>query len=68
MYELKITGFKTKKQAEQFRDWYSGQGEQDAAIWFECRKSEGNLDVEYMHTKSFSDWNNDTLGMEIEPQ
>lgn len=27
----------TKKQAEQFAQWYSGQGEQDIGIWFDAR-------------------------------
>lgn len=48
MYNLTFTGFKTKAQAEAFRDWYSGQGEQDATVWFECRKEEGEIDVDFM--------------------
>lgn len=48
MYTLKIDGFKTKEQAEAFLNWYEGQGEQDANIWFECRKSEGGIDVDFM--------------------
>jgi len=31
MYTVKVTGFKTKAQAEAFREWYSGAGEQDAS-------------------------------------
>lgn len=27
----------TKKQAKIFAEWYEGQGEQDADIWFECQ-------------------------------
>lgn len=49
-YQVNVTGFKTKQQAEQFVEWYEGQGEQDAAIWFECRKDEGTLDVDFMPT------------------
>lgn len=48
MYSLKIDGFKTKAQAEAFVKWYEGQGEQDANIWFECRKAEGKIDVDFM--------------------
>ena len=48
MYSLKIEGFKTKAQAEAFVKWYEGQGEQDANIWFECRMSEGEIDVDFM--------------------
>lgn len=34
-FEVTITGFDTKAQAEAFIQWYNGQGEQDAAVWFE---------------------------------
>ena len=49
MYELRITGFKTKAQVEAFASWYEGQGEQDADIWFECRKDDGEIDIDSMH-------------------
>lgn len=29
-----FTGFTSRKQAETFVEWYSGQGEQDADPWF----------------------------------
>lgn len=45
---LEIKGFKTIAQAKAFIDWYEGQGEQDACIWFECRKDEGEIDVDFM--------------------
>lgn len=48
MYELKIKGFKTKEQAKAFIEWYEGQGEQDAQIWFEARVYEGKIDVDFM--------------------
>jgi hypothetical protein len=48
MFELKITGFNTKAEAEAFASWYEGQGEQDACIWFECRKDDGEIDVDSM--------------------
>lgn len=48
MYNLNIGGFKTPEQAEAFISWYEGQGEQDAQIWFECRKDEGEIDVDFM--------------------
>lgn len=49
MYSLKIIGFKTQQQVEEFIRWYEGQGEQDAATWFECRCSDGELDVDTMN-------------------
>ena len=64
-YEVRVTGFKTKAQAEEFMNWYSGQGEQDASIWFECRKAEGTLDVDFMPADSFSDWNGNTIEMNL---
>ena len=45
---LEIKGFKTIAQAKAFIDWYEGQGEQDASIWFECRQEEGEIDVDFM--------------------
>ena len=34
-FNVLIKGFETKKQAETFISWYSGQGEQCSDIWFE---------------------------------
>lgn len=47
-YSLTIKGFKTAAQAKAFIEWYEGQGEQNASVWFECRQSEGQLDVDFM--------------------
>ncbi len=52
MYSVKVVGFKTKEEAKQFIEWYSGQGEQDLPVWFECRKSEGLIDIECLYTDS----------------
>ena len=46
-----------------FPDWYEGQGEQDAEIWFECRKDEGEIDIGTMYvdyTKPY-EWQDNTL-------
>lgn len=48
MYSLKINGFKTKSQAEAFIQWYEGQGEQDASVWFGERQHDGQIDVDFM--------------------
>lgn len=48
MFSVKVEGFKTEAQAKAFIEWYEGQGEQNASIWFECRKSEGEIDVDFM--------------------
>lgn len=48
MYEVRITGFKSKAQAEAFINWYSYQGEQQSPIWFEERKRDGDIDVDTM--------------------
>lgn len=48
-YTLTIKGFKTKEQVLAFASWYEGQGEQDACVWFECRKEEGEIDVSVMN-------------------
>lgn len=47
-YTLKIEGFKSKRQVEEFIRWYGGQGEQNAADWFDARMAEGKLDVDFM--------------------
>jgi hypothetical protein len=47
-FTLTIKGFKTKEQALEFAKWYEGQGEQDAAYWFEERKEEGKIDIDFM--------------------
>lgn len=63
MYSLKINGFKTKAQANAFIDWYEGQGEQEAQVWFECRQDEGEIDVDFMPvdvSKKYK-WVGDTL-------
>jgi hypothetical protein len=67
MYEVKIKGFKTKKQAQEFINWYSGQGEQDASVWFEARKAEGKLDVSFMPIDYTNrpDWNGNTYEAEV---
>ena len=40
-FDVTVKGFKTRDEAETFMSWYEGQGEQDAAVWFECRQDEG---------------------------
>lgn len=63
--QLVISGFKNKKQAEAFMNWYEGQGEQDACLWFEeeCGCSS-------MMTKCPThppDWRDNQLHMTVEP-
>lgn len=48
MFNLNISGFQTKEQANAFISWYEGQGEQDAAPWFENMMEDGDLDVDFM--------------------
>lgn len=66
-FSLLITGFKTPEQVKAFADWYEGQGEQDASIWFECRVDEGKLDVDFMpvdvHTRYT--WEGNTMKMKL---
>lgn len=64
--KLVISGFKTKAQVEAFWDWYSGQGEQDSRIWFECRKDEGEIDVKAMYSSSNTFWNGDEYYVGVE--
>ena len=48
MFNLEIKGFESKNEVEEFIKWYEGQGEQDACIWFSCRKQEGKIDRDFM--------------------
>lgn len=68
-YEIHMTGFKTKAQAEEFVKWYEGQGEQEAAVWFECRKSEGVIDTDFMPVDCIKTyplvWSEAVLKMEL---
>lgn len=72
MFKVLIEGFNTKAEAEEFINWYSGQGEQDADIWFECRKSDGDIEVDSMHVdcgKTFPlACNDDIIKMVIKPR
>ena len=71
MFELVIKGFTSKAQVEEFVKWYSGQGEQDAAPWFECRRSEGLIDCDYFLTDIEGTfpltWNGNQLPMRVVP-
>jgi len=63
---LTVTGFNTIKEAEEFCNWYSGQGQDDACIWFEARKSEGVINCEFMDTSCYSATNNHNIEMTLE--
>ncbi len=62
-YELRLKGFRTKEQVEAFFDWYGGQGEQDASVWFEERRDEGEIDVDFMPVDVMKspDWENNVM-------
>jgi hypothetical protein len=47
-YTLIIKGFTSMAQVKAFADWYDAQGEQDSAIWFECRQDKGEIDCSYI--------------------
>ena len=69
MVTLKIGGFKTKAEVEAFIGWYEGQGEQDACIWFECRKSMGLIDVDSMNMDMYFGikWAGDEATIMVKP-
>jgi len=70
MYKLVVTGFNTKAEAEAFYSYYEGAGEQDACRWFECRKEEGEIEVDSMMTDmSFKPyWDGDSFVFKVKPQ
>lgn len=65
MFNLLIKGFNTKEEALAFAKWYEGQGEQDAATWFECRKQEGSIKIDFMPVDCNKDYefSEDTVTM-----
>ena len=66
-FTLIIKGFTSKAQLKAFSDWYSGQGEQDAAYWFESMKDEGELDCSFMsHEGDIAETDN-SLTIQIKP-
>jgi len=68
--DLLITGFRNKEEIDTFIDWYEGQGEQDAALWFELRQEEG-LDVRDWigYNKSYPmRYDGDTTVMSVEEE
>ena len=58
-----VKGFDTFEEANQFCDWYSGQGEQDASIWFEERKSEGLIPSSFMESNIIQKTDNNNIDM-----
>ena len=71
MFDLKVSGFKTKAQVEMFISWYEGCGEQDFSLFLECRKEEGVIDVDCMNTdirKTYPiKWEGDVAHLIVEP-
>jgi hypothetical protein len=61
MKRLIITGFNTQAEVDAFTGWYEGAGEQDASMWFEERKHDGDIDVSYMNSESVSTDGDDTV-------
>lgn len=67
-FEIRIKGFTSKEQAEVFKEWYSGQGEQDAYIWFETAQDQGRIDVSSMNCEDAeTKWVDNTLEMVVKP-
>lgn len=67
-HRLIIEGFNTKAEAQAFADWYEGAGEQDAANWFEARKEEGVIDVDWMGNVGTVQEDGNDLIMTVKPQ
>ena len=65
MIKVEITGFNTAIEAREFVDWYEGQGEQDAAAWFEERVNEGVMHTGFMGLCKKPVWDGDTLKVQL---
>lgn len=61
-----VEGFNTIAEANEFCNWYEGQGEQDASIWFECRKDEGKIPSRFMPSQSTKRVDDETIVMNLE--
>jgi len=70
-YSLTIKGFKTPEQVKAFIEWYEGQGEQDAAIWFEAQSEKIGTDFMAVDVHKEYVWNEDktnlTAWLSIDP-
>lgn len=42
MYKVTFEGFRTLEEAKEFSNWFEGQGESDAAYWFEINGPVGD--------------------------
>lgn len=58
-----IKGFNKIEEAQEFCNWYSGQGEQNSSIWFECRQVDNVIDVSAMYASSSSLTSNTNVEM-----
>lgn len=67
MIKVVVDGFKTIEEANEFCEWYSGQGEQDAAIWFDCRKSEGIIACDTMDCSDIQKVSDQQINMTVKP-
>lgn len=47
-YSLKINGFRNMNEVKAFINWYEGQGEQGASIWFHEDVLQGNMDRDFI--------------------
>ena len=63
-----VKGFNTIEEASEFCSWYSGQGESDASIWFDCRVAEGVINSSYMDEESTYKTNKNNIEMILKMQ
>lgn len=58
-----IKGFNNFEEASEFCSWYSGQGEQNASIWFKERKNEGLIPSSFMESNTIQETDNNNIDM-----
>ena len=66
-YSLTIKGFTNKAQVEEFVAWYSGQGEQDAAYWFEVNSEKIGTDFIGADSRKKDKWEGNNLISYVKP-
>jgi hypothetical protein len=62
-FKVEVVGFNSREEAEEFSEWYSGQGEQDFSFWLE----NAEIDLEGANTKSIEPKDLYTINITVNP-
>lgn len=65
-YSILLTGFKNKRQAEEFLNWYSNSGEQDFGNYLDIVNEQDNIGARFMPLYQISKWKEGVLTANLE--